>query len=202
MVQLCTVVEHLLIAVLLQLRGRQLRGFLDALTAVEHILIAALRQGGGGQYEQTLGIVHEFLGTCEQAVEGIVGLDGCRALQIVLTLQQAHHITEDLGLHARTDVDVLRTVVNSSCATTGACHGAASQRGVDAVELHHIVLLHDDVVGTLGVLDNSLLSTAVDGIVDVVGQDDAIVEGDGDLAVGLSYERQRRCLIDIRQLFG
>ena len=46
-------------------------------------------------------------------------INGGGTLQIVLTLQQAHNVTVDLGLHARTDVDVLRTAVHGTGAATG-----------------------------------------------------------------------------------
>ena len=202
MVQFGTVVEHLLIAAFLQLRGRQHGCLLDALTAVEHVLIAALLQGGGGQHELTIGIVYELLGSSKQAVEGVLRLKGIGIGKAVLALHQTHHVAEDLGLHRRTDVDVLRTVVNSSCTATGSCHSATTKRGVDAVELHHVALLRLDIVGTGGVLGNGLLLAVVDGEVDVASQRDAIVEGDGDFSVIQWQERQRRGFIHSGQLLG
>ena len=125
-VQLRAVVEHLLIAVLHECGCRQFGRLLDALTAVEHILIAALLQGGGGQHEFTLGAVHEFLCTSKEAVEGIVGLDGVGIGKIILTFQQAHHVTVDLGLHRRFYIDVLRTCINS-CKAAGCSHSTLAK---------------------------------------------------------------------------
>ena len=191
MVQFRTVVEYLLITVFHQRRGRQFRRLLDALTTAEHILVAAFFQGGGWQHEFPFCAVHEFLGSCKQTVESIVCLDGIGIGKVILALQQTHHVTVDLGLHARLDVDVLRTRVNGTGHSAGCSHSTTAKRSVDAIELHHIALLHGDVETTLGVLRDRLLGTAVDRVMDVVFERDTTIEGDGDLTVLTSDEGQR-----------
>ena len=146
-------------------------------------------------------VVHQFISTGKQTIEGIVCFDGCRTRKIALAFQQTHQVTVDLGIHRWFDVHVLRTVGHSSRHATGTGN-ATAQSGVRAIELHHIALLHGDVIGSFSALGDRLLRTAIHRIGDIARQGDTIVEGDGDLTVCLSHERQRGVLVSRLHIFG
>ena len=199
--QLRAACEHLLVAVLQHRGSGQVGRTLDALTAVEHILIAAVTQLVGRQLYMAEGVVYQFLSTGKQAIEGIGCIDFLVVFKI-LAFEHTHDVTVDLGLHGGLDVDVLRTVVNSTGSATGTCRDPAAQGIVHAEELHEVVFLHDDVKSPLRILGNDLFRTTVDCIDDVCRQRDAVVEGDGDLTVLLGDKRQWCVPVDPAQLLS